>query len=151
MSITIFVPDVVQAGHFEVNQIVNGAPSRIVYEPRAWRGWRVMEVQPQFFRSLLSGENGLAWERENPEVIEWIGRQEGNNEYGGSPFPGSGRPERVHAVAAEAAPVMVRLRAPTGVNSYSHGGVEGKIGADGTIEVLDDVAQDLRQHGFVAA
>ena len=43
---------------------------------------------------------------------------------------------------------MPRLFAPTGTTSYSHGGHEFGVESDGSVEVSDHVAADLRHHGF---
>jgi hypothetical protein len=147
--ITIFVPDVVDTGTFEVHTVVNGNSKTINYEPRAWCGYRVLDCPPAFFRQLLSSSNGLLWLQANPEAVDWLGAQEGRNEYCGEPFPGEHRQPRVAAVTAEAPTVMVKMRAPIGTSGYSHGGVEGKIGDDGCVTVAEHVAADLRWHGFL--
>jgi hypothetical protein len=149
--ITIFVPDIVETGTFEVHAVVNGNPTTVNYQPRPWRGFRVLDCPPAFFRSLLAGPSGLLWQQANPEALAWIGAQEGRNEYGGTPFPGESRAERVAAVAVDASPVMVRLRAPTGCSGVSAEGSSIEIGADGCVTVTERIAQDLRHHGFTDA
>jgi hypothetical protein len=50
---------------------------------------------------------------------------------------------------AEANPgIAVSMLAPDGVSSYSHDGVEYKVGDDRLVLVADHVASALRSHGF---
>jgi hypothetical protein len=44
---------------------------------------------------------------------------------------------------------MVRLRAPHGVTSFSHEGVDVDVDDDGMIDVDDHVANAVRPHGFL--
>jgi hypothetical protein len=46
---------------------------------------------------------------------------------------------------------MIRLFAPAGAANYSYGGIEMPVGADGSVEVSDQVAVALREHGFTDA
>lgn len=46
---------------------------------------------------------------------------------------------------------MTRLFAPNGVNTYSHNGHTFDVLADGSVNVDDHVAADLRHHGFADA
>jgi hypothetical protein len=149
--LTIFVPESLQTGEFEVNTVVNGDPKKVTYKPRIHNGHRVLDVPPAFFRTLLSGTDGLPWQRANPEALAWLGEHKGTNTYFGQPFPGAGRPPPVAPIVSNAAPVMVRLRAPAGATSFSHNGQELEIGKDGTITVEDHVADVLRSHGFTRA
>jgi hypothetical protein len=44
--------------------------------------------------------------------------------------------------------IAISMLAPAGVTSYSHDGVEYKVGDDGLVLVADHVANALRCHGF---
>jgi hypothetical protein len=43
---------------------------------------------------------------------------------------------------------MIRMFAREGVTSFSHGGHEFEVGADGSVEVSERVAVELAVHGF---
>ena len=46
---------------------------------------------------------------------------------------------------------MPRLFAPAGATGYSHNGHSFEVDADGSVDVSDLVAADLRDHGFTPA
>jgi len=51
---------------------------------------------------------------------------------------------------ADAAPAKIKMRAPTGVTSYSHQGIEHQI-EDGMIEIDERSADVFRAFGFTLA
>ena len=137
--LTVFVPP------NEVSTFIDG---NATYKARMHNGRLVVDLPPIFFRKqVLLGKSGLAWERENPEAMEWMGR---NDDFvmSSNAFPGAGRPPQVAPVAVEVAAVIIKLIAPEGVSSFSHDGAEHKVGKDGSITVPDHVASVLRSHGF---
>jgi hypothetical protein len=146
--LTVWIPDG-QAGTFEHNVVTPTGAVKNVHQARAHGQHRVVEIPQQLFQSLLGGPNGQLWEKLNPKAIEWMARMQGTNTYMGEQFPDENSPPPIAAVAAYAAPVSVKLRAPAGVGSYSVRGIESKVGKDGLIEVDGHVADELRPHGFV--
>jgi hypothetical protein len=129
---------------------INGNSKEIQYAPRLHTNGRmVIDIPRVFFSSvILSSNRGKLWEDENYEAMVWLGRNDHAMEVNDC-FPGADRPPPSAAVVNEVAPVMMRMRAPTGVTSYSHGGAEYEIGKDGVVMVEDHVAAVLRSHGFL--
>jgi hypothetical protein len=151
MMLTVFMPPSLKGTIFETQGVVNGNPQKIVYAPRLHNGHLVIDVPRAFFISMLSSPQGRQWETENPEAVAWLGQNDRGFEVNDA-FPGADRPPPNAAVVNEVAPpVMVRMRAPTGATSYSHGGAEYEIGKDGTVTVDEHVAAVLRSHGFIPA
>ena len=147
--LTIWVPDG-QAGTYEHNFISKDGPVKSVYLARAHGPHRVVEIPQSLFQGLLGGGSGLLWEKLNPIAIGWMAQQAGSTYYG-SAFPDEANPPPLAPVASNAAPVMVKMRAPAGTTSYSHGGVEHEIGDSGTVEVDESVGDVLRSFGFTPA
>jgi hypothetical protein len=116
----------------------------VKYVARQHNGRFVVDLPRAFFVTLLRGPQGLLWERENPEVLEWIGR--GIIDYNGVIFPGERRPPPAAPIVRE--PILVRMIAPEDVTSYSHDGEQHDIGKDRVVTVSDDLAAILRSHGF---
>ena len=137
--LTVFIPQ---------NEPTTFLDGNATYQARIHNGRLVVDVPQQFFRaSLLLGKNGLLWERENHEVMAWMGANDGAV-MSCNAFPGADRPPPVAPVATDSAPKMVRVLAPDGVTSFSHDGVEHKVAKDGSVTVSDPVADVLRSHGF---
>lgn len=137
--LTVFVPPNAASTFIDGNA---------TYKARMHNGRLVIDLPSMFFRKqILLGKSGLAWERENPEAMEWMGK---NDDFvmSSNAFPGAGRPPPAASVVVEVAPVMIKLIAPEGVSSFSHDGAEHKVGKDGSITVDDHVATVLRSHGF---
>ena len=120
------------------------------YNARTARnGWVVLDIPVSEFKKLLTSNQGLAWETLNPEAVLFVAK---NPSIAGDAFPGGGRPPKpVVNRAADAPPVMVKMRAPANAAGFSHGGKEHAIGKDGLITVASDVADVLRSHGFALA
>jgi hypothetical protein len=138
-TLTVFVPA------NEPSTFIHG---NTTYAARMFNGRLVIDLPQMIFREqILLGKQGLAWQRENPEALEWLGRND-HLIMSSNAFPGAGRPPPVAPVVVEAAPVVVRLIAPEGVSAYSFEGAEHKVGKDGSVTVTDHVASVLRSHGF---
>jgi hypothetical protein len=140
---TVYVPE------GEPTTFIDGNKS---YTARSHSGRTVIDLpSPYFFtQTILLSKNGLAWERENPEALEWIAKNR-DAAMSGNAFPGENRVAPIRtAVAAnpeKKATVMVKMTAPAGVTSYSHGGIEQQVKGR-VITVASDVADILRSHGF---
>jgi hypothetical protein len=139
--LTVFVP--------------SGGPNQIIgrdgktYNARLLNGRLVIDIPLNLFQAQLAGKQGLRWQAENYEAMEFLGANQSSNFMINNAFPGAGRPAPAPVAAeAEAAPVIVRLLAPEGAHSFSHDGREYKIGKDGSITVDDQLANVLRSHGF---
>ena len=148
--LTIWIPDG-EAGTFEHSVVTKTGPGQNIYHSRMHNGHRVVDVPPALFQILLGSANGLLFERLNPRSIEWMARMDGSTHYGNAAFPDEANPPPLAPVASNAAPVMVKMRAPAGITSYSHGGVEHEIGDSGTVEVDESVGDVLRSFGFTPA
>jgi len=136
-----------------------GGPSHIVglggnnsstttYAARQYKGRNVIDLPKPVFFQQLQGQDGLSWQRANPNAIKFCAD---NNDYQGTPFPDEGGALPPPLTPAEPAPVIMRkMRAPAGVSSISHAGQSIEIAADGTVTVAADVADVLISHGFTA-
>lgn len=146
--LTVFVPAGMEGSTFEDHGMVNGSNTVSQYQSRPWRGYWIVDLSPSLFDRMLAGPQGLLWGNENPEALQW--RAAGNGRVMTcNAFPGELRGQKVVHTVAE--PKMVRLRAPEGVTHYSHDGAEREVGKDGTVNVLDHVADVLKSHGFELA
>jgi hypothetical protein len=145
--LTVFVPPG-ESGYFEENKVINGTATKIKYAPRPYNGRLVVDLPlPIFLKCALLGANGLLWERENVQAMAWIG-QNGSVEQINNAFPGASRPPPIPTVESKSTPAMIKMIAPEGVSSFSHDGVDHKVGKDRSITVAYHVADVLRSHGF---
>lgn len=144
--ITVFVPPG-ESTDFHADQVINGHRTSVSYRARQHQGRTVVDLPPAIFRHLLAAEQGLKWEQANPEAIAWLGRNDARV-MTGNIFPGEHRPPPVMRPTVDAAPVMVRLRAPEGVTSFSHQGTEQTVDDDSSVSVDASVAVVLRSFGF---
>jgi hypothetical protein len=149
--LTIYIPPG-QTSVWETQQTVKGAPQRVTYAPRLHDNGRyVLDVPRGFFTGVILPSNqGKLWQDENWEALAWLGKSDPGVEFGDA-FPGRDRPPAIAPVVADAAPAKIKMRAPTGVTSYSHDGVEHAIGEDGMIEIDERAADVFRAFGFVFA
>lgn len=145
--ITVFVPPG-EGSYFEHVAVVNGNSVRKTFGPgRTHNGRMVVDLPRAFFvQNVLLGPQGLKWHTENPEALAFIGSIPDPAYDVGDVFPGKDRPAPIAPAAT--LPVMVKLVAPEGVTSYSHGGIEHKLDKTGTVTVRADLADILRAHGF---
>lgn len=80
--LTVFVP--------------SGGPNQIIgrdgktFNARLLGGRAVIDLPPDLFRAQLSGRHGLPWQAENPEALEFLGRNQ--SFMINDAFPGAGRP-----------------------------------------------------------
>jgi len=148
--LTIYCPPG-ETGIFETTNVVNGAPTAITYAPRLHTNGRyVLTVPPGFFTDVILRSNkGKAFQDENFEAIEWLGKDHVMES--GDAFPGQNRPAPIAPVATEIEPKIVRMRAPPDTTGFSHGGIQYKIGKDRTVEVDERVGDELRSRGFLPA
>lgn len=148
--LTIFVPTSMHATTFEEQAVINGNRVPKTYQPRVWNGHIVVDITLGLFHRMLAGPQGKLWSDSNPEVLEWLGQGDRSTMFCNA-FPGSARPPLLPPTpASEKAGAMITMQAPKGTHSFSYGGIETKIGKDGTITVTDTVADVLRSHGFLA-
>lgn len=144
--ITVYVPPGVNLNCFEDNKIINGRGVTKNYFARTHNGHIVIPLTPAAFREMISGPQGILWERENGAAIEWLHQNKLNLD--ADVFPGEGRAPLEVKPAADAAPVMVKLIAPAGTSSFSHNGTERTVSKDRTVTVENHVADVLRTFGF---
>jgi hypothetical protein len=150
--LTVFVPAGMEGTTFEHQSKHNGVMVTNKYQARPWNGHWVIDVPLAFFNHLTgsAGHKGLVWSECNPEVTEWLSQGDRRIMVGNA-FPGEHRAPPVAAVKVDAAPRMVRMIAPEGCTSFSHGGVEYKISGDRLVTIEAHVAETLRSHGFLDA
>jgi len=111
----------------------------------------VIDLPIPVLLNLINGRDGLQWSNENAAAILYIAENGGwNADQIGNAFPGKDRPAPGPIEQAQPR-ARVRLRAPEGTSSFSHGGVNHAIPEDRHITVDADVADALRAHGFVEA
>jgi hypothetical protein len=148
--LTVYIPPG-QTSVWETQQTVKGAPQRVTYAPRLHDNGRyVLDVPRGFFTGVILPSNqGKLWQDENWEALAWLGKSDPGVEFGDA-FPGRDRPPAIAPVVADAAPAKIKMRAPTGVTSYSHQGIEHQI-EDGMIEIDERSADVFRAFGFTLA
>lgn len=149
--LTVFVPPGMEGTTFEEQSIVNGNMVPSNYQARPAKGFWVVDIPLGYFNRLIAGPNGKDWSDANPEILEWLSKAD-RRVMSCNAFPGEHRAPRIApAEAPKLAPKIVRMRPPAGVTSFSHEGREFEVGADGSIEVGEHVAEVLKSHGFVKA
>jgi hypothetical protein len=148
--LTIWIPPG-EPTTYEHCVIAPSGPVKHVHQARAHGPHQVISVPQQLFQILLGSGQGLRWEKLNPKAIEWMARMQGANTYMGEQFPDENNPPPVPVVVADVAPVSVRMRAPAGASSYSHEGIEHRIGQDGMIEIDESAVDVFRALGFALA
>jgi hypothetical protein len=147
--ITVYIPANDSFNYHEREHLHNGQLVTTKYIASVHNGRRVIPVTVDQFIKLIGGPNGLAWHNENVEALEWIAANKTNPHV--DAFPGASRAPLADTAGVESAPVMVKMLAPEGASSFSHEGVELKIGKDGSITVEAGVAAVMQSHGFRAA
>jgi hypothetical protein len=147
--VTIFVPPAMHGTTtFEDQTTLNSNRETKIYQTRVHNGHLVVDVPLAFFLRMINGPQGKLWSDSNPEVNVWLGEGDRRLMYNNA-FPGEHRPPP--PPAPEKVAVTLKMRAPEGTHSFSHGGVETKVGKDGCVLVADHVAEVLKSHGFHAA
>jgi hypothetical protein len=149
MSLTIYCPPG-ETSIWQTQVNIKGSPQMVTYAPRLHTNGRyVLDVPRGFYTGvILRCAQSKLWMDENHEVGEWLGKNDSTAEVNDA-FPGKDRPPVVAPITTEVEPVMMRMRAPVGTSSCSHGGAEIKIGKDGTVTVDEHVGDVLKSFGFV--
>ena len=93
--ITVYIPPNDPLSCFEDNRIVNGLGAVKLHYARMHGGRRVIDLTPQALKSMIAGNNGLSWERENQAAIEWLHANRLNPDV--DAFPGEHRAPLVQA------------------------------------------------------
>lgn len=148
--VTAFVPPLpsLQGTTFEEQAVINGNQVPKQYQQRMHNGHSVVDVPFGLLQRLLSGPMGKHWHDANPEVLAWMGEAD-RRTMSCNAFPGERRAAPLPPPEPPAA-IVVKMKAPDGVSSFSHNGRPFEVGKDGTIEVEGHVVEIARSHGFRA-
>lgn len=146
--VTAFVPALpsLQGTTFEEQAVINGNQVPKQYHQRTHNGHNVVDLPFGLLHRLFSGPMSKEWQDANPEILAWMGEAD-RRTMSCNAFPGEHRAAPI-APPPPPATIVVKMKAPDGVSSFSHGGRPFEVGKDGTIEVEGHVAEVARSHGF---